>query len=105
MGQRGPCGLCLAQGRVTVGTGPDPLISRDFDAGERAKRVADATRIREDIAEDYAALLAHAAREGWGKPVGLPVLSGDVLVYHFEPSGKRGIVRLPSNTDYGNKDT
>ena len=83
-----------------MGTGPDPLIPRDFDAGDRAKRVAEATNVREEIAEELAALLRHAHREGWGEQVGLPVLSGDCLVYHFQ-SGKKGIVHLPSTADKG----
>ena len=89
---------------MTVGTGPDPLIPRDFDAGERAKSVAEATNVREEIAEELAALLRHARREGWGDIEGLPTLKGNVLVYHFS-SGNRGIVHLPSNTNYGSKGT
>lgn len=77
-------------------------IPHDFDAADRAKRVAAATRIREDIAEDLAALLRHAEREGWGKQIGAPTLSGNVLIYEFEPSGKRGIVHLPSTANKGN---
>ena len=73
-----------------------------FDAGERAERVKASTAIREEIAEDTARLMRHAAREGWGEQVGLPVLSGNALVFHFE-NGKRGVVPLPTNTDYGNK--
>ena len=73
-----------------------------FDAGERAERVKASAAIREAIAEDTAKLMRHAAREGWGEQVGLPVLSGNCLVIHFS-SGKRGIVPLPTNTDYGSK--
>ena len=82
----------------------DKTIPADFDAGDRAKRVAASTRIREDIAEDLAALLRHAEREGWGKLLGSPTLSGNVLIYHFE-SGKRGIIHLPTTADYGKKET
>ena len=71
-----------------------------FDAGERAERVKASAAIREEIAADTALLMAHAARENWGRQVGLPVLSGNCLVIHFS-SGKRGIVPLPTNTDYG----
>ena len=82
----------------------DKSIPHDFDAGEREKRVVASTKIREDIASDLAALLRHAEREGWGKQIGSPTLSGRVLIYHFD-SGRRGIVHLPSTADLGNKGT
>ena len=47
--------------------------------------------------------MEYAAREGWGEVEGLPTMSGDCLIYHLT-SGRRGIVRLPLNTDYGDKD-
>ena len=75
----------------------------DFDPADRARRVAAAASRRETIAEDTARLMEHAAREGWGEAMGLPVLCDNVLVYHFS-SGKRGIVHLPQNTNYGDKE-
>ena len=59
---------------------------------------------RDTIAESTDRLMDHAKRNGWGEPEGLPTFQGDTMVYHFT-SGRRGIVRLPLNTDYGNKDT
>ena len=76
----------------------------DLDAGDRAERGAAANGIREEIAEDLAARLRHADREGWGRLLGSPTLSGNVLIYHFE-SGKRGIIHLPTTADYGKKET
>lgn len=73
-----------------------------FDPAARAASIKSATAIRETIAADTELLMAHAAREGWGEQVGLPTLAGNVLVFHFS-SGRRGIIHLPSDTDYGNK--
>ncbi len=61
-------------------------------------------RRRETIAESTARLMDHAKRNGWGEVEGLPTMSGDCLIFHFT-SGRRGIVRLPQNSHYGEKDT
>lgn len=58
---------------------------------------------REAIAESTSRLMAYAKREGWGEVEGLPVFQGDCMLYTFT-SGRRGIVRLPLNTNYGNKE-
>lgn len=76
----------------------------DFDPIERAASVKAAEFRRNNIAESTARLMAHAKRQGWGEVEGLPTHSGDCLVYHFT-SGRRGIVRLPLNTEYGDKET
>ena len=95
MGQRSPGRLC------------EYLMSApEFDPAERAKEVAAATKRRETIAEDVERLMAKAKRQGWGELLnrGLPTFQGGLMVYHFE-SGDRGYVRLPLDTDYGNKET
>ena len=75
------------------------LIPADFDAGERADRVAEAKNCRELIAEGLADLLAHAKRMDWGEQVGLPILKGNVMVYHFA-HGQRGFVKMPTGAKY-----
>lgn len=77
-------------------------IPEDFDAGDRAKRAVLARQRQEDIAEQTALLLEHAAREGWGEVEGLPTLSGDCLIYRFS-TGKVGRVRLPFDTNFDYK--
>ena len=76
----------------------------NFDPAERAANAKDAEFRRNHIAESTARLMDHAERNGWGEVEGLPTMSGDCLVYHFS-SGRRGIIRLPMGTEYGNKGT
>ena len=76
----------------------------EFDPAERAANIKAVEFRRNNIAESTARLMAFAANNGWGDVEGVPTLSGDCLVYHFT-SGRRGIVRLPMGTDYGNKET
>ena len=77
----------------------DKTIPADFDAGDRAKRVAASTKIRETIAEDTARLMRHAEKQNWGRCLGSPTLSGGVLVFHFE-GGLKGIVQLPTGAKF-----
>ena len=63
-----------------------------------------AAQIRRDtIAESTARLMAHAARMDWGEVEGLPTLTNGSLVFHFT-GGRKGYVKLPPGSDFGNKD-
>ena len=75
------------------------MSAPEFDHEAHAAEAKAAARRRDHIAEAKAKLMAYAERAGWGPQVGLPTMTGDTLIFHFE-TGRRGFIRLPLGSEF-----